>query len=315
MNRHADAILALIRRSPGLNDDEISKELGIFPRQTVNAACRALQVQTVVSRAIGGTGKMSNFPTTTVGLAGTHPKGRSGPTPTRLMARIDFKARRKALTDQCDAALSRFNARETFTGPSLHYHLASLEASENGDIDRFIDMVYALLPSWGMHRMGRRGPKMVEFDAFRKSILAVENDLRSLREKTPLTIRREDWMSLERAFRGVYCMRTNVKLIGNSKVLAHWLPNLVPPIDREYTLAFIPYTGDISGIGKGWEMMEILLREFFYPILVDAEFCSFAERTLARSKPGAWHTSSLKLVDNLLIGANKKARKRPQSSV
>lgn len=315
MNRHADSILALIRRRPGLNDDEISKKLGIFPRQTVNAVCRALQVEKFVSRAIGSTGKMSNFPTTTVILAGANPKSRSGPTHARLMAKIDFRARRKALTDQRDAALSRFNARETFTGPSLHYHLASLEAAEKGDINQFIDMTYALLPSWGMHRMGRRGPKMVEFTAFRKSILAVENDLRALREETPLTIQREDWKRLERAFRGICCMRTNVKLIGNSKVLAHWLPNLVPPIDREYTLAFIPYSGDISGISKGWEIMEILLREFFYPISVDAEFCAFAERTLAHSKMGTWHTSSLKLVDNLLIGANRKTKKERWSSV
>lgn len=49
--------------------------------------------------------------------------------------------------------------------------------------------------------------------------------------------------------------------------------------------------------------METLLREFFYPILADDDFCTFAEHTFAQARAGCWHTSPLKLVDNLLIGS------------
>lgn len=312
MKNHADAILTLIRECPGLNDDQISERLNIHPRQTVNAICRSLQEKALVRRAIGTSGKKCNFPQSDGGVTTSTEDGsnsRNG----RLMARIDFASRRQALLDQREAALARFNTRETFTGPSLYFHVASLEAARAGDISRFIDRIYALLPSWGMQRMGRKGPKMVEFDAFKDAVLAIEADLRLLQDKTPSSMRESDWERLEKVFRGTSCMRTNVQLIGNSKVLAHWLPNLVPPIDREYTLAFMPYRGDISGVDNGWRIMKTLLQDFFYPILADEGFRTFAENVLAQRHGGSWHTSPMKLVDNLLIGAVsgvKRTRKR-----
>ena len=227
----------------------------------------------------------------------------SDATLSQVMTRINFASRREALLNQRELAIARFDARETFTGPSLHFHVTSLDAAKKGDINQFIDQVYALLPSWGMHRMGRKGPKMVEFDAFKNSVLAVENDLRQLREKTHSTMGGDDWICLKNAFDGINCMRTNVQLIGNSKVLAHWLPNLVPPIDREYTLAFMPYHGDISGRSNGWRVMETLLREFFHPILEDKNFRTFAGTVLAKVDGRSWHTSPMKLIDNLLIGS------------
>ena len=50
--------------------------------------------------------------------------------------------------------LSREIEKE-FGGPSLHFHLQSiLEAKNNFLSDRHIEMIYATLASWGMHRMG-----------------------------------------------------------------------------------------------------------------------------------------------------------------
>jgi hypothetical protein len=218
------------------------------------------------------------------------------------LTKIDFPSRRALFLRALPLALQRFDTKATFTGPSLHFHLTSLEAARKGDIDRFIEQVYALLPSWGMHRMGPSGPKMLEFEVFRASVLSVEADLRSLAEKEPSTMDRGGWERLERVFRSIRCMRTSVHLIGNSKVLAHWLPALVPPIDREYTLAYFPYRGDIRGLDNGWNIMEILLREFFYPVLADPAFLAFSTDRLNLVSRDSWHTSALKIIDNALIG-------------
>ena len=52
-NTYADRIMGLLAYSPGLNDDEIAKELCIDPRQTVNQICRSLAARGVVERRTG----------------------------------------------------------------------------------------------------------------------------------------------------------------------------------------------------------------------------------------------------------------------
>ena len=41
--------------------------------------------------------------------------------------------------------------------------------------------------------------------------------------------------------------------MGNSKVLAHLLPNLIPPVDREYTLTFLFRNKQVTnGLNEEW---------------------------------------------------------------
>jgi hypothetical protein len=53
---HAERIINLLARMPGLDDDEIARELAIAPRQTVNQVCRSLagSGKLVRERGIGG---------------------------------------------------------------------------------------------------------------------------------------------------------------------------------------------------------------------------------------------------------------------
>ena len=57
---HAEQIIALLSRWPGLDDDEIAGRLRISPRQTVNQVCRRLADSGVLSRAEGSGGKIIN---------------------------------------------------------------------------------------------------------------------------------------------------------------------------------------------------------------------------------------------------------------
>lgn len=91
------------------------------------------------------------------------------------------------------------------------------------------------------------------------------------------------------------------KLVGHSKVIAHLLPTLVPPVDGGHTLKFL--YGDTtppSGIEHGWTKLEEMLKYFYYPILNSPLFQAKAEEWLSKRDRFRWDTSALKIVDNLV---------------
>lgn len=103
-------------------------------------------------------------------------------------------------------------------------------------------------------------------------------------------------------------MATKTSLVGNSKVMAHALPNLIPPIDREYTLKFLFGTNSITnGLDKEWDKLSAILRGFFYPLVGSSEFQSRAGQW-SREPKFEWDTSPLKIADNVLIGFMKRNR-------
>ena len=57
-----------------------------------------------------------------------------------------------------------------FSGPSLHFHHRALNSTN----PEKIELVYAVLTAWGMHRMGKGGAKMNDFHTFKSSILDCE---------------------------------------------------------------------------------------------------------------------------------------------
>ena len=66
---HAQRIIDLLRRSPGLDDDEIARELAIPQRQTVNQICRRLEQHNTLTRQPGPHGKVVNRLTSTAPAA------------------------------------------------------------------------------------------------------------------------------------------------------------------------------------------------------------------------------------------------------
>ena len=59
---NTDRIIELLRRQPGLDDDQISDLTGIKPRQQVNQICRRLENHGILRRSTGATGKIVNYP-------------------------------------------------------------------------------------------------------------------------------------------------------------------------------------------------------------------------------------------------------------
>ena len=131
----------------------------------------------------------------------------------------------------------------TFNGPSLYFHQKALECQQTEFLsNRHIEYVYATLVAWGMHRMGPTGTKMPNFDEFKESIIAHKDKLEELRGKRIEYITGNEIDSIIENL-NVICFSikgstSKSHLVSGSKTLAHILPNLVCPMDRQYTYRF-----------------------------------------------------------------------------
>lgn len=222
-------------------------------------------------------------------------------------------ARTRDYTDKVEDVLSHareyhaaYYEAEIFAGPSLYFHQRCVGTLGDGITDQRLEYVYATLASWGMHRMGRGGSKMRPFDDFRDSVVASKALIEQLQTTQIVDVGPGTWDILGKIFRQVRIMATGTTIVGNSKVMAHLLPNLVPPIDRQYTLRYLRGNTNITNnLDAEWLTMGDLLQNFFYPVALDSHFIDAAEDWAACSEIYAWDTSPLKTVDNLLIGAVK----------
>ena len=194
----------------------------------------------------------------------------------------------------------RFKDMPTFGGPSLHFHHRALEP---GPLENRVEPIYAVLASWGMQRMGRGGPKMADFVAFRHAILSSRTELERLSAVTFESVGRDQTDLLVDLAAGLRVMKTGTWLVANSKVLAHLLPNLVAPIDREYTLRYLTGgRGSYVAADDEEELFRTITTQFYWPIARDPNFKATARHWVSEDL-SSWDTSLLKIIDNLVIGA------------
>lgn len=195
---------------------------------------------------------------------------------------------------------------ETFRGPSLYFHRRSLEMINSDNFELYLEYIYATLASWGMHRMGKGGSKMQSFDVFKESILKIKDKIGEAKKINYQNVTESDWEVLEKIFCGIKVMASGTSIVGNSKVMAHMVPNIVPPIDREYTLKYLKGNTNIrNGIDYEWKLMKEIISEFFIPIARNTEFVKKANDWIADQSKYPWDTSVFKVIDNLVIGARK----------
>ena len=216
-------------------------------------------------------------------------------------ARTEARVRRNIdrLCSRFKTYLSVFEKKARFTGPSLYFHSRAL-ARRRGKTCRelladlsFMEYVYATLASWGMHRMGSTGAKLVPFQEFTRSL---RSQRRSLERVWPWSIESVTEAQIEplwAALRSVRASATQTLLVANSKTLHHLLPKLIPPIDREYTLTFFNYW-DIGGSDE--QIFRYIYSRF-------QEIANRCRKTITNSiGTHPWHTSSTKVLDGALVG-------------
>jgi hypothetical protein len=264
----------------------------------VRAAARA-------SEAAGG----QRGPAATVTSPGRD--SRPGPAglsqPPAKMPRAD-RARRnvEALVGDFAGCVQRFEASATFSGPSVYFHQRAIEtrrqhasaASLLAD-DRFLEYVYAVLPSWGMHRMGSQAAKVTEFSQFAASLRSAVPVIDTL---WPLDITRLDPADVPGAARlgwqviaAIRVSTSETQVVAGTKTLHHVLPGLVPPIDRQYTFRF--FTGQKqTPSGDQRAFLE------WFPYLAEIGRRCRGAIEIAMNRGGPMASGPAKVIDNAIIG-------------
>lgn len=179
------------------------------------------------------------------GAASTEP-----PTVARRRSRWNVEEHLAALDATLDRCLKEFESRRIFSGPSVFFYeeLVRLVRSapslrDLASSDRLIELAYATLTSWGMHRMGERvATKLTEYADFREAVRGLiepavalsDHRITDLSENEVGIVTEELAVLVERP--GLSA--SGAPLVANVKLLHLLLPDLVPPIDRRYTGRF-----------------------------------------------------------------------------
>ena len=147
------------------------------------------------------------------------------------------------------------------------------------------------------------------FDKFFESVVNLKNSIDDIRRMRLNDLESIDFEILEKVFKKINIMYSNCKLVGNSKVMAHLAPNLVPPIDRFYTLRYIKNSKNIkNGIDLEFNLFRDLMENFFIKVASDHKINELSNKWVNNQKKYPWDTSLPKVIDNLIIGAVKSNR-------
>jgi hypothetical protein len=170
------------------------------------------------------------------------------------MARTDvIEQRISKLVSRFGRYVEAYDQRVSFTSEQLAAHrqtivlrrqLGSVRAAATDD--KFAASLRRTLLAWGI---GRRASRLVPADQFAAALRAA---VPRLEELEPLTIDGDDlpadiadrlWLLTN----SLGVVENKAKLVAGAKTLHHLLPDLVPPIDREYTGAFFQLPARMAG--------------------------------------------------------------------
>lgn len=134
-----------------------------------------------------------------------------------------------------------------FGGPCVYFHAECLaEGRRNFLSPRHIEMLYATLTAWGMHRMGdseRTKTKLTDWERFSGSIHRNRSSILLHRDKSMLRMSPDQYErslhELKQLYFDLDLTMSDSTLVVNSKAMFHLWPDYIPPIDRQYTVRFL----------------------------------------------------------------------------
>ena len=215
-----------------------------------------------------------------------------------------MRERANALSREFTRYLRAFDAAAKFSGPSLYFHLQTIrirrECREIPDLlesELFFEYLYATLASWGMHRMGRGNTKLRDLAEIKESVCAQSGSLEKLQRIRLSSLTSAEFQRIIpltwRVLGSLSISIAQARLVANSKVLHHILPDLVPPIDRTYTFNFF----------YNRNMLTVSEEEAFTEMMVHFHSIASANAHVLQSMIGpGWYTSETKILDNALVG-------------
>ncbi|MEO0279237.1 MAG: hypothetical protein ABIM21_08245, partial [candidate division WOR-3 bacterium] len=236
------------------------------------------------------------------------------------------------LTENFDRGLHEFytNQEAPFSwfrrGPCIHFHRRTInklrDVLKSGSYaqvlndSEYIELLYATLTAWGMNRLGKKGPKLRNFEEFEKIIKSLKVETAERLGKYTLS-KLGDVSEIEDPLKEIYeslgdIMETRCTIVGISKTLHHIFPDLLMPVDGSHVLRLLANlkeeeyrTSDDNTFENYWKCIKVswgiakALREkrgILTPSDWKPENPDFriAERSMDTSIP--------KMIDNALIG-------------
>jgi hypothetical protein len=190
------------------------------------------------------------------------------------------------LIEGFDGYCDFFDGASLFTGPSLFFHFKTLK------------LLRAHCSAAGAIRESTR---LVEFSELVASFKAAEEQIENLSSLTIWTLSPDQVGSASESIWGVIsALRVGIgetKIVSGSKALHHVLPELVPPIDREYTIRFFFHS---TNLYQGDRAAFLEMFPHFHRIAVECRHK--IEPRLGRGM----NTSPTKIIDNAIVGFVKR---------
>ncbi|HZT04520.1 MAG TPA: hypothetical protein VFA39_19890, partial [Steroidobacteraceae bacterium] len=173
-------------------------------------------------------------------------------------------------------AYERFRS---FGGPSVYFHEQCLQAGANEFLsERHLEMLYATLASWGMHRMGdpdATKTRLTDWPCFHDSILQQVDHLKGFRNLRMLDLSERDYCEcitgLKPHYEKLKLSVSRATVVVNAKALYHIFPELIPPVDRQYTIRFFKQAPEC------WRNARGKFRMFDLPVSPEEQFNLFHE--------------------------------------
>lgn len=135
------------------------------------------------------------------------------------------------------------NNLPSWGGPSEYFHKKTLQLIKEKGIEKsfkndlIFEYLYATLTAWGLHRQDGKA-LLKDFDEFKAEILRNRSALKYLEEYTLYNVNTNHNIveQLGELFMNIKVNKSEkTRLVVNSKLLFHLLPDLVVPMDRKHT--------------------------------------------------------------------------------
>jgi hypothetical protein len=167
-------------------------------------------------------------------------------------------------------------------------------------LDKFIELTYTTLIAWNMNQ---RGAKLIKYDIYKQSLQTHNETIESLKAFRIETLSDTDVLNLKEKIKYLFDNLELVeegkpKLVTFSKTLHYFLPNLLMPVDRRYTLKFFYNKTDTpKDRSTHFEIYWDIFKQF-RELATTYDF----NKHVADS----WNRNVPKLIDNIIIGHIRK---------
>ena len=203
-----------------------------------------------------------------------------------------------------------------FGGPCVYFHRQCLAAGEEEFLSlRHVEMLYATLTAWGMHRMGdsdKTRTRLTDWSSFSRSLVSQSESLQRFRTFRMSEMAESQYsvavLNLQTHYKQLELSESGATIVVNSKAFHHLFPEFIPPIDRQYTIRFFTQSPekwlDPSGKFKPVQLPKTFdeqFNSFHSTCLAVKRLADQVDTSLLRREQEQSRASTPKAMDNAIV--------------